>query len=101
MLYAGFKLTMLVNHENPNVSTFVEENVLSSDEKMNLKQSGIHFAWTFEGFNDKELKNDPRYVKQLVRMAGRKDGKIIETLLPYHMCTEEDFEHFAPPADDA
>ena len=57
----------------------------------------MRFAWTFEGYSDKELKNDPRYVKQLIRMSGRKDGKSKETILPYHMCTEEDFKHFAPP----
>ena len=63
LLYAGIKLTMLVNRENPNVSTFTEEFVLSSEDRLNLKDAGLRFAWTFEGYSDRELKNDPRYVK--------------------------------------
>ena len=97
VLYAGIKLDALINRQNPNVSTFTEELVLTSDDHANLKGSGLRFAWTIEGYGDKELKNDPRYVKPLMRMAGRKEGKIMETILDWHMCTEEDFEDFAPP----
>ena len=53
LLYSGIKLTMLVNRENPNVSTFSEEFVLSSEDKLNLKEAGMLFAWTFEGYGDK------------------------------------------------
>ena len=63
LLYAGIKAMMLINRENPNVSTFSEEFSLSSEDRLNLKESGMRFAWTFEGYSDKELKNDPRYVK--------------------------------------
>ena len=87
LLYAGIKLTMLVNRENPNVSTFTEELVLTSEDTLNLKEAGMRFAWTFEGYSDKELKNDPRYVKQLVRMSGRAEGKSVETILDFHECT--------------
>ena len=97
LLYAGIKLTMLINRENPNVSTFIEEFVLTSDDKVNLKNSGLRFAWTMEGYSDKELKNDPRYVKYLMRMAGRRNGKLIEKILDWHMCTEKDLEEFAQP----
>ena len=74
-LYASIKLNMLVSRQNPNVSTFREEFVLTSDDKLNLKEAGMRFAWTFEGYDYKELKNDPRYVKQLVRMSGRNNGE--------------------------
>ena len=63
LLYAGIKLQMLLSRANPNVSTFKEEFVLSSEDRLNLKDAGMRFAWTFEGYSDKELKNDPRYVK--------------------------------------
>ena len=54
LLYSGIKLTMLVNRENPNVSTFKEEFVLSSNDRVNLLEAGMRFAWTFEGYSDKE-----------------------------------------------
>ena len=37
LLYAAIKLSMLVNRENPNVSTFTEEFALTSDDRLNLK----------------------------------------------------------------
>ena len=101
ILYASIKLTMLINRENPNVSTFKEEFVLNSEDRLNLNEVGMRFAWTWEGYSSRELKNDPRFVKQLVRMSGRTDGKLVETLLDYHMCTWEDLEHFAPPTLDS
>ena len=61
----------------------------------------MRFAWTIEGYSDKELKNDPRYVKFLMRMSGRHDGKSHETILDYHICSEEDLKEFAPPTLDA
>ena len=63
LIYAGIKLNMLVNRKNPNVSKFTEELVLSSEDRLNLNEAGLRFAWTFEGYNDQELKMDPRYVK--------------------------------------
>ena len=39
-----------------------------------MKEHNLRFAWAIEGYNDKELKNDPRYVKTLVRLSGRKNG---------------------------
>ena len=64
---------------------------------INFKEKGIRLAFGIEGFLDKELKDDPRYVKNLVRFWGKKDGVEYEKLLPFHKCTEEDFEQFAPP----
>ena len=68
---------------------------------MNFRDSGILFAFGFEGYLDGELKNDPKFVKNLVRMFGKKDDEDYETLIPFHRCTEDDFEEFAPPVDEA
>ena len=61
----------------------------------------MRFAWTFEGYGDKEVKNDPRYVKLLMRLSGRTDGKSHEIILDYHPCQDQDFMDFAPPTLDA
>ena len=48
----------------------------------------MRFAFGIEGFLDKELKNDERYVKWIVRTWTKvgEDEKV-ERLLPFHRCT--------------
>ena len=72
--------------------------VLDSSDVVNLRQNGIRFAWSIEGYSDKELKNDPRYVKTYLRLAGRTEGASRETILEFHKCTWDDLKDFAPPA---
>ena len=101
LLYSGIKLEMLLYRQNPNISSFTEEFKLTSKDVLNFKDRQLRFAWTFEGYVDKELKNDPRYVKLLMRLAGRAEGKSHETILDYHLCQEQDFKDFAPPTLEA
>ena len=49
-------------------------------------------AFSVEGYLDSENKNDPSYVKWIVRIYGKANGKEYEKLLPYYKCTEEDYE---------
>ena len=101
MLYGAIKLVQLLSKTNPNISSYVEQNYFDSSEVIDMKDKKIRFAFGMEGFLDKELKNDPRYVKNLVRMWGKKEGVAYEKLIPFHRCTEKDFEEFAPPAPSA
>ena len=66
-----------------------------------MKDAGFRFAWAFEGSWDKELKNDPRFVKTYARAAGKRDGKSFVKLLDYHICTEEDLAQFPPLTEDS
>ena len=69
---------------------------------VNLKERNLRFAFGIEGYLDKQLKDDPRYVKWIVRLytkTGADDRR--ETLLPYHKCTVEDFDSFAEPRKDS
>ena len=101
ILYALLKFDRLISRSNPNVSTYLEQSVLTSEDSVKLKDVGIRFAFAIEGYVDGELKNDPRFVKTIVRLSGREDGKSIEKRLDYHLCTEEDFKDFAEPTLDA
>ena len=40
-------------------------------------------------------------MKILARIAGRNDNEYFEQILDFHNCTDEDFEHFYPPSQDA
>ena len=101
LTFALTKLDQLLKRDNPNVSTFTEELALGSSDVINLKDTGIRFAWSIEGYSDKKIKDDPRFVKTYVRLSGRRQGESQETMLDYHRCTWEDFESFAPPSNDA
>ena len=101
MLYGAHKLKHLISRYNPNVSSYIVPNFFDSTDMMNLKENGIRFAFGVEGFIDKQIKNDPRYVKILTRIWGKKDGSSFEKILPHHKCTAEDFIEFAPPQPQA
>ena len=47
-----------------------------------------------EGFRDKKLKIDPKYVKWIFRLYGKEDGKEYEKILPYRRCTDSDYSEF-------
>jgi len=101
LLYGTIKLIHLLSRHNPNLAAYTEQNVFDSSEIVSFKEKNIRFAFGIEGFLDKDLKNDPRYVKSLVRMWGRKAGKSYEIILPYHRCTNEELDSFAPPSRES
>ena len=53
MMYASMKFSRLVKRTNPNISSFVEQGAIATDEKFNLRDIGIKFAWGVEGYLDK------------------------------------------------
>ena len=67
-VYASLKYTELVSRSNPNITRYLERDEIKPTEKINMHNAGKHFAFGVEGFFDKELKDDPRYVKMLVRL---------------------------------
>ena len=69
---------------------------------VNFKEQGLRFAFGIEGALDKALKNDHRYVKWVVRALYKvSESQRAETLLPFHRCTEADFDAFYPPSVDS
>ena len=66
------------------------------DDIVNLNTINFRVAFTVEGYLDSKRKDDPRFVKYLIRLYGKKEGKTYERLVPYHECTPEDFALFDP-----
>ena len=94
MVYSTIKLLQLVDKHNPNVSEVKELDFYNFEEILNLKEIGFKIAFSVEGYHSRDMKNDPRYVKYLVRTFGIKDGEQFEVILPYHKCTDEDWDTF-------
>ena len=92
LFYGANKLTFLVERRNPTISSFIERGAVTKDDVLNLKQVNVRFAFGIEGFLDKQLKDDPAYVKWIVRQVRNVDGKEMEKFLPYHKCTDEDYD---------
>ena len=92
LFYGTNKFKQLLERSNPTISSFVERGALTKEDHLNLRDSGLRFAFGIEGWRDKELKDDPRYVKTIVRQVGQPDGgPRYEKLLPYHHCEVEDY----------
>ena len=90
-----------MSKSNPSVGMYTDRGAVTNSESLNLRDAGLSFAFGLEGFIDKELKDDPRYVKMYVRQFGRLDGKNYEKILPHRKCRPEDYEEFSPPAKEA
>ena len=67
LIYASVKLIQLASRSNPNISAYESAMHFDSTNVVNLKESGLRFAFGIEGFLDSELKNDNRFVKSMVR----------------------------------
>ena len=101
MIYASLKLIQLQDRNNPNISQFLEENIYDHTEKLDLNEAQFRIAFSVEGFHDREMKDDHRYVKYLVRLYGHLDFQKVEYALPFHKCTESDWALFPPASRDS
>ena len=86
LAYGALKFAHLMNKYNPDVAEVTDPFVFTSEDKMNLNEKSFRFAFTIEGYLDRAVKDDPAFVKYIVRVLSRKDGKEYERLLPFHKC---------------
>ena len=101
LLYGTFKMIKLHVRSNPNISSFLQQNYFDGTHVVNFKEHGLRFAFGIEGRN-RALMDDPRYVKWLVRALYKVgENERAERLLPYHRCTEADFDLFHTPSADS
>ena len=72
--YGMLKFSNLITKPNPIINSYFAENEMSG-LSVNLNERNYRVAFTVESFREPILqKNDPRYVKYLVREYGRKNG---------------------------
>ena len=100
LVYASTKFIQLDAKHNPNISSHIQVQNYSPEDPMNMNEIDFRFAVSFEGYLDRELKVDKKYVKWYFRLYGARNNVEFEEILPYHRCKEEDFEKFYPIWDD-
>ena len=79
---------------NPDISFVTDEYAFTSEDKFNMKSNNFKVAFTVEDYLTNEMKNDPRYVKYVVSLTSYKDNKFYEKEIPFHSCTDDDYDSF-------
>ena len=90
-LYASVKFIHLESHHNPAITNYLESYQTTAENPINMNGSNSILAFAFEGYRDKDLKNDTKFVKWIIRIYGKKNSVEYEHLIPHHVCTEEDY----------
>ena len=98
MIYSTIKLIHLFDKHNPNISQLSQKNVFDNKEKLNINEIDFKFAFSVESYLHRNILDDPKFVKYIVRVIGKKDGKEYEQIVPFHKCTESDWANFPPPS---
>ena len=90
-MYAIIRFSVLTSRKNPNINKFELFNYYENIDSVDLQEIGFKFAFTVENYMTGERRDDPRYVKWIVRIFGKDDGTPYEKVLDTYKCTEEDY----------
>lgn len=74
MAYAAFKMVTLIERQQPTISSYLQRGEITPNDALNLRKAGMNFAFGVEGFLDGKVKDDPRYVKLMLRYHGVRNG---------------------------
>ena len=73
-MYGALKFSDLVTKPNPIINTYFKDDGMTGTY-LNLNERNFRIAFTVESFlSPIKQKNDPRYVKYLVRLNGKRNG---------------------------
>ena len=92
IFYTSVKFVHLTSRHNPSTSSMRQSYFYDSEKQVDLVQEGLRVAFGVEGYLDGETKDDPRFVKYLVRIFGKRNGTEYEHKLDYHTCSSEELD---------
>ena len=78
LTYASLKSSHMLSKQNPMISEIRERNFFDYQTKLDLTQINFKMAFSVEGYLDYELKDDPRYVKYIVRIYGKRNDTLYQ-----------------------
>ena len=85
-------MSQLVTKKNISVSSYYSDEDTQSIA-INLNERKLKFAFSVENYGLlRTQKNDPRYVKYIVIIWGKRNGELFSRVLPYRNCTEQDYD---------
>ena len=100
LLYAFIKFNHMMAKHNPNISQVLQKNHFTENERFVPLNENFRFAFTLEDYLTAEVKDDPKYIKLIARIASQTGGESQNREIRYHKCTEEDYADFMPPNKD-
>ena len=86
----------MIEKPNPVIAKYDQEVDFTLADPLDIKQTNAKIAVSFQGYLEQDHKDDPRYVKWMVRLFGNQDYKRFERHVPFHICTDEDYDQFFP-----
>ena len=91
------KLEHLMERKNPLIVTNTVP--LDSEEQINTGSDNFMMAFAAVGKKNKNVKNDPRFVRWYARFWQIVDGEYSARNVPLNLCTDKEFAMFDPPED--
>ncbi len=98
LAYAILKGIHLLTKKNPTINVSTIPSFIDISDTVNFNDINFRLAFSIRSDITKELIDDHRYVKWIVRRRGVRDGEAFEEMLPFHKCTDADYEEFYPVA---
>ena len=66
------------------------------EKPLDFRDSSTKIAFAYQSYATKDFMDDPRFVNWHVRLYGGKNGEDFEQEIPYHFCTDKDYDEFYP-----
>lgn len=96
-VYALIRFSVLTSRKNPNINKYEILDFYENTDSVDLQEVGFKFAFTAENYMTGEMRDDPRYVKWIIRIFGKEEGTPpYERVLDYHKCTDDEYKQFYP-----
>ena len=73
-----FEIESHAEQSEPYDLWIYERNFFDYQTKLDLTLIGFKMAFSVEGYLDSELKDDPRYVKYIVRIYGKRNDTLYQ-----------------------
>lgn len=89
----------MFTRQNPIINITEEENAFDASDVIDLNEIGFKMAFGVGDFLTGESLDDPDHVNWEVKLiTGLKQIQLNSTQIPYHKCTNDDYDSFYPPA---
>ena len=83
----------MISKYNPNINDYYVD--IEQGQDANLNEYNFRVAFSVEDYlAPRRLKNDEKYVRWVFKRFGKKDNVYFEREVPYHKCTETDYNEF-------
>ena len=98
-MYAFQKAQILTFRKGPQITVNTELNYFDETDVFDFKDEKLRIAFSVQQTDVTPPVNmiNPEFVRWVARIVTVTSGEVVETLLKFHTCTDEDYAAFFPP----